>query len=200
MFAGVLPEDKFKLVKNYQARGHTVGMCGDGANDAPAPCQAQIGIAVSTATDVAKSAAGMVLTTPGLAGIVFAVEEGRIIFQRILTYTLNSITKKAVQALFIAVGLLMTGHAVLTPLLMALIMIVGDFLGMSLTTDNVRPSQHPNSWRVGRLTIAGVIMGLGELAYCVGALAIGRFVESYDVATLQTLCFVAVVCGDQATT
>ena len=145
VFAGVLPEDKFKLVKTYQGGGHTVGMCGDGANDAPALRQAQIGIAVSTATDVAKSAAGMVLTTPGLAGIVFAVKEGRIIFQRVLTYMLNSITKKIVQVLFIAAGLLMTGHAILTPLLMALIMIVGDFLGMALTTDNVRPSEHPNS-------------------------------------------------------
>ena len=94
VFAGVLPEDKYKLVKAFQKGGHTVGMCGDGANDAPALRQAQIGIAVSTATDVAKSAAGMVLTEPGLAGIVAAVKEGRMTFQRILTYTLNSITKK----------------------------------------------------------------------------------------------------------
>ena len=96
VFAGVLPEDKYKLVKAFQKGGHTVGMCGDGANDAPALRQAQIGIAVSTATDVAKSAAGMVLTEPGLAGIVAAVKEGRMTFQRILTYTLNSITKKIV--------------------------------------------------------------------------------------------------------
>ena len=71
-----------------------------------------MGIAVSTATDVAKSAAGMVLTEPGLAGIVAAVKEGRITFQRILSYTLNSITKKVVQVLFLAIGLLMTGHAI----------------------------------------------------------------------------------------
>ena len=147
VYAGVLPEDKFKLVKSYQTAGHIVGMCGDGANDAPALRQAQIGIAVSTATDVAKSAAGIVLTKPGLSGIVSAVKQGRLIFQRILTYTLNSINKKIVQVLFIAVGLLMTGHAILTPLLMALIMIIGDFLGMSLTTDNVRPSASPNTWR-----------------------------------------------------
>ena len=101
VFAGVLPEDKYKLVKAFQQGGHTVGMCGDGANDAPALRQAQIGIAVSTATDVAKSAAGMVLTEPGLAGIVAAVKEGRIIFQRILTYTLNSIIKKIVTVLFL---------------------------------------------------------------------------------------------------
>jgi H+-transporting ATPase len=65
VFAGVLPEDKFRLVKAFQNGGHTVGMCGDGANDAPALRQAQIGIAVSSATDVAKSAAGIVLTQPG---------------------------------------------------------------------------------------------------------------------------------------
>ena len=143
VFAGVLPEDKYKLVKAFQKGGHTVGMCGDGANDAPALRQAQMGIAVSTATDVAKSAAGMVLTEPGLAGIVAAVKEGRTTFQRILSYTLNSITKKTVQVLFLAIGLLMTGHAILTPLLMVLIMITGDFLGMSLTTDNVQPSAVP---------------------------------------------------------
>ncbi len=128
VFAGVLPEDKYKLVKAFQTGGHTVGMCGDGANDAPALRQAQIGIAVSTATDVAKSAAGVVLTEPGLTGIVAAVKEGRVAFQRILTYTLNSITKKAFQVLFLAIGLLMTGHAILTPLLMVVIMITGDFL------------------------------------------------------------------------
>ena len=164
VFAGVLPEDKYKLVKAFQKGGHTVGMCGDGANDAPALRQAQMGIAVSTATDVAKSAAGMVLTEPGLAGIVAAVREGRITFQRILSYTLNSITKKIVQVLFLAIGLLMTGHAILTPLLMVLIMITGDFLGMSLTTDNVRPSPAPNAWRIGNLTIAGVHHGRRRIA------------------------------------
>jgi H+-transporting ATPase len=80
VFAGVLPEDKFKLVKSFQKAGNIVGMCGDGANDAPALRQAQMGIAVSTATDVAKSAAGIVLTSPGLIGVVAAVKEGRITF------------------------------------------------------------------------------------------------------------------------
>jgi H+-transporting ATPase len=200
IFAGVLPEDKYKLVKAFQKDGHTVGMCGDGANDAPALRQAQIGIAVSTATDVAKSAAGMVLTEPGLAGIVAAVKEGRVTFQRILTYTLNSITKKTVQVLFLAVGLIMTGHAILTPLLMVLIMITGDFLGMSLTTDNVRPAPMPNTWQIGNLTIAGVAMGICELAFCTAILVFGVYWMAFDVATLQTLSFVVIVFGNQATT
>jgi H+-transporting ATPase len=200
VFAGVLPEDKYKLVKAFQKGGHTVGMCGDGANDAPALRQAQIGIAVSTATDVAKSAAGMVLTEPGLAGIVAAVREGRVIFQRILTYALNSITKKTFQALLLVAGLVMTGQAILTPLLMVLIMITGDFLGMSLTTDNVRPSPAPNVWRVGNLTIAGVVIGIGELVFCVSILAFGVLWMRFDIDALRTLTFVAVVFGNQATT
>jgi H+-transporting ATPase len=199
VFAGVLPEDKYKLVKAFQNGGHTVGMCGDGANDAPALRQAQMGIAVSTATDVAKSAAGMVLTEPGLAGIVAAVKEGRVTFQRILSYTLNSITKKTVQVLFLAIGLIMTGQAILTPLLMVLIMITGDFLGMSLTTDNVRPSPMPNAWRIGNLTVAGVIMGLGELVFCTSVLAFGAYRMGFDIGALRTLAFILIVFGNQAT-
>jgi len=200
VFAGVLPEDKYKLVKAFQKGGHTVGMCGDGANDAPALRQAQMGIAVSTATDVAKSAAGMVLTKPGLTGIVAAVKEGRMTFQRILSYTLNSITKKTLQVLFLVIGLIMTGHAILTPMLMVIIMITGDFLGMSLTTDNVRPSPAPNAWRIGNLTIAGVIVGLGELAFCVSVLSFGAYRMRLGIAALQTLAFIAIVFGNQATT
>jgi H+-transporting ATPase len=199
VFAGVLPEDKYKLVKAFQKGRHTVGMCGDGANDAPALRQAQIGIAVSTATDVAKSAAGMVLTKPGLVGIVAAVKEGRITFQRILTYTLNSIIKKIVTVLFLVLGLIMTGHAILSPLLMVIVMITGDFLSMSLTTDNVRPSPKPNAWHIGSLTMAGVLMGACLLAFCTGVLAVGKFELGLGTGALRTLTFVVLVFGGQAT-
>jgi H+-transporting ATPase len=200
VFAGVLPEGKYNLVQAFQKSGHIVGMCGDGANDAPALRQAQMGIAVSTATDVAKSAAGIVLTTPGLGGIVASVKEGRITFQRIFTYALNSVTKKTVQVLFLAVGLIMTGHAILTPMLMVIIMLTGDLLGMSLTTDNVRPSPVPNSWQIGKLTSAGVFIGVAELIFCTAILAIAKFHLGYRIETLQTLAFVLIVFGNQATT
>jgi H+-transporting ATPase len=199
VYAGVLPEDKFKLVKAFQKGGHIVGMCGDGANDAPALRQAQIGIAVSTATDVAKSAAGMVLTEAGLAGIVAAVKEGRIAFQRIQTFTLNSIVKKIVTVLFLIAGLVMTGQAILTPLLMIIVMVAGDFLAMSLTTDNVRPSPTPNAWHIGRLTLAGVILGVCLLAFCTGVLALGKFGLNLGIDALRTLAFIVLVFGGQAT-
>jgi H+-transporting ATPase len=200
VFAGILPEGKYNLVKEFQKTGHIVGMCGDGANDAPALRQAQMGIAVSTATDVAKSAAGIVLTNPGLGGIVASVKEGRITFQRILTYALNSVTKKVVQVLFLAVGLLMTGHAILTPMLMVIVMLTGDLLGMSLTTDNVRPSSTPNAWRIGALTTAGVFMGIAELIFCTAVLATAKFRLGLGVEALRTVAFVVIVFGNQATT
>ena len=200
VFAGILLEGKYDLVKAFQKNGHTVGMCGDGANDAPALRQAQIGIAVSTATDVAKSAAGVVLTEAGLGGIVAAVREGRITFQRILTYTLNSVMKKILQVLLLAVGLVMTGHAVLTPMLMVIVMITGDFLAMSLTTDRVRPSKMPNSWQIGRITGAGVILGMCFLAFSTAILAVGKFQLHLGIEALQTLSVVGIVFGSQATT
>ncbi len=198
VFAGVLPEDKYALVKAFQKAGNTVGMCGDGANDAPALRQAQFGIAVSTATDVAKSAAGIVLTEAGLSGIRTAVLAGRVAFQRILTYTLRSIVHKVRQVLFLAVGLVITGHAILTPMLMVISMVTGDFLAMSSTTDNVRPSPRPNSWRIGRLTRAGAVMGVVDLAFCVSVLAIGKYRLQFDIDTLRTLTLVTLVFSGQA--
>jgi H+-transporting ATPase len=200
VFASILPEGKFDLVKAFQKSGHTVGMCGDGANDAPALRQAQIGIAVSTATDVAKSAAGVVLTEAGLSGIVAAIKTGRVIFQRILSYTLRSTTKKIAQLLFLAIGLLMTGQAVLTPLLMVIVMITGDFLSMAFATDRVRPSETPNSWDIGKITAAGALLGFGFLVFCTAALAVGKYKMHMDIDHLRTFCVIAIVYGSQAIT
>jgi H+-transporting ATPase len=198
VFAGVLPEDKYALVQSLQKSGHVVGMCGDGANDAPALRQAQMGIAVFTATDVAKSAAGIVLTEPGLGGIVTAVQEGRTTFQRILTYTFRSIIHKIVQVLFLLAGLVISGTAVLTPLLMVMMMVAGDFFALSSATDNVRVSPSPNVWRIGNLTIAGIVLGFCDLGFCIASLAVGRFALGLENETLRTLTVVTLVYSGQA--
>ena len=199
VYAGVLPEDKYQLVQAFQKAGNVVGMCGDGVNDAPALRQAQMGIAVATATDVAKSAAGLVLTTSGLGGIVASVKEGRITFQRILSYTLNTMLKKFVVGLLLVVGLLMTGHAVLTPMMMVVLLVTGDFLAMSLTTDNVTPSPTPNVWRVDSITVAAGLTALCLLAFCSAALAYGFFILHFSPLELQTVAFVALAFGMQTT-
>jgi H+-transporting ATPase len=198
VFAGVLPADKYRLVKSLQRTGHIVGMCGDGANDAPALRQAQMGIAVSTATDVAKSSAGLVLTEPGLKGVVAAVNVGRATFQRILTYTLRTLIHKTNSVLFLALGLIMTGQAILTPMLMVLMMVLGDFLAMSTSTDNVRPSSTPSVWHIGPLTIAAVVMGIVDLLFCTAMLATGIFLLHLDTLSLRTLTVVILVFSGQA--
>jgi H+-transporting ATPase len=130
---------------------------------------------------------------------VAAVKEGRTTFQRILTYTLNSVMKKILQVLLLAVGLVMTGHAVLTPMLMVIVMITGDFLAMSLTTDRVQPSRMLNSWQIGRITGAGVILGICFLAFSTALVAVGKFELHLGIAALQTLSAVGIVFGSQAT-
>ncbi|PJR08813.1 divalent cation transporter [Sinorhizobium meliloti] len=198
VFARVVPEQKFGLVKALQRHGHVVGMCGDGVNDAPALRQAQIGIAVSTATDAAKAAAGMVMTEPGLAGVVFAVREGRIGFQRLLTYTFNMVVKKVEIVLFLAVGLGLTGHAVLTPALMVLMLMTNDFLAMSLTTDRASPAPLPSRWHMPNITAAGVALGVFKLGFSTTVLAFGKLWLELGPQELQTLAFVTLVFGAQA--
>jgi H+-transporting ATPase len=198
VFARVVPEEKYRLVKALQAHGHVVGMCGDGANDAPALRQAQIGIAVSSATDVAKAAAGMVLTEPGLGGIVFAVREGRIAFRRLLSYTLNMLVKKTEIVLFIAIGLILTGRAVMTPALMILMILTNDFLAMSLTTDRARAAPAPCRWQMHSIASAAIMLALCKLAFSTALLAFGKFQLGLAPDMLRTLAFVTLVFGNQA--
>ena len=158
-----------------------------------------MGIAVSTATDVAKSAASMVLTEPGLGGIVTAIKEGRSAFQRILTYTLNALARKFQLVLFLGAGLIITGHAVLTPMLMVLLLITLDFITMSLTTDRATPSPMPDAWRVHNITAAAAILGLLDLTFAVGVIAVGKNHLGLSVEELRTLAFVTIVFTSQAT-
>lgn len=199
VYAGVFPEDKFRLVMAFQRRGHAVGMCGDGANDAPALRQAQMGIAVSTATDVAKAATGIVLTDPGLGGIVTCIKEGRSAFQRVMTYTLSILVNKSANLLVLGAGLVMTGHAVLTPLLQAISMLAGDFVTMSRAADRVRPSAYPNTWRIRNLVLAAIPLGVFKLFNYVGVLAAGWFVLGLGPDEMRTFTFVMLVFGGQAT-
>jgi H+-transporting ATPase len=166
VYAGVFPEDKFRLVKAFQRQGHAVGMCGDGANDAPALRQAQMGIAVSSATDVAKSAAGLVLTQPGLRGILACIEEGRAAFQRVLAFTLSMLVNKAVTRIVMGGGLVMTGHAVMTPLLQALWMLGSDIPMMARAADRAKPTPLPQRLANPRVDPGGAAAWSSEAGLC----------------------------------
>jgi H+-transporting ATPase len=198
VFAGVFPEDKFKLVRGFQRTGAVVGMSGDGVNDAPALRQAEAGIAVANATDVAKAAAAIVLTTPGLGGVLPAIATSRRIFQRTLTYTLNTLSKKIELMLLLTAGFLLTGHKPLTPLLMVLIIFLNDFLTMALTTDHMSISAQPNPWRTKPIVIAGVLLGLLRLVFTFSVFACGCYALHFDTPHLQSLTFATIILGSQA--
>jgi len=150
IFAGVYPEDKFQLVRALQQSGHVIGMTGDGVNDAPALKQAEVGIAAANGTDVAKSAASLVLTSPGLSDIVASVETSRRIYQRMLTYTLNKIIKPVEIGFFLSLGVLLTRECIITLPLIVLLLFTNDFVTMSIATDHVSFSSTPDRWRIGR--------------------------------------------------
>jgi plasma-membrane proton-efflux P-type ATPase len=159
-FAEVYPEDKYLVVKNMQAAGHVTGMTGDGVNDAPALRQAEVGIAVSTATDVAKGAASVVLTEPGLTNIVALVKQGRSIYQRILTWIINKISRTILKAAFVAIAYVVTGKFVVSAFAMLLLVFMTDFAKIALATDNVRSSKSPETWNIGGYITVSIVLGV----------------------------------------
>jgi len=199
VYAEVLPEEKFRLVKKLQQAGQVVGMTGDGVNDAPALKQAEVGVAVSNATDVAKAAASLVLTAPGLSNLVAAIETSRSIYQRMLTYTLNKIIKTIEIVFFLSLGLILFRTFVTTPLLMILLIFTNDFVTMSISTDHVKPSPQPNRWDVRSIVWGAVLIALPILALSFAIFWYGHFTLQLPLANLQTLLFVMLVYSGQST-
>jgi H+-transporting ATPase len=163
-FAEIYPEDKFLVVQHLQAAGHVTGMTGDGVNDAPALRQAEVGIAVSTATDVAKAAASVVLTDPGLTNIIGLVQQGRAIYQRILTWVINKISRTILKAAFVTIAFVVTGKFVVSAFAMLLLVFLTDFAKVSLATDNVRSSKKPETWAIGGFVTVSVALGVAMVA------------------------------------
>ncbi len=192
VYAGVFPADKFHLVQGLQKKGRIVGMTGDGVNDAPALKQAEMGVAVESATDVAKAAASLVLTAPGLQGVLDAVVTGRRVYQRMLTYTLNKIVKVFQVALFLSLGFLLFRSFVVTPLLVLLLLFANDFVTMSLAEDNVRPSPKPDRWDIHTLVFSSLVVAFAWLIYIFAVYGVGRSL-GLPLASVQTLDFLGLV-------
>ena len=190
-FAEVFPEDKYNVVKSLQAADHVVGMTGDGVNDAPALRQAEVGIAVSNATDVAKGAASVVLTTDGLKEIIDLVRGGRAIYQRVLTWIVNKVSRTILKAGFVVIAFLVTGKFVISALGMILVVFMTDFVKIALSTDRVRPSQKPETWNIGPLVVLAAVLGVSMLIEALALLAFAwhRFGLAEDAGRLQTFTF-----------
>lgn len=192
-FAEIYPEDKYKIVKLLQSKGHVIGMTGDGINDAPALKQAEMGIAVSESTDIAKASASMVLLEEGINVVIDAIKTSRKIYQRMLTWVINKITKTIQFIGILMVGFFWFQDMVISLLGMVLLVFVNDFISMSLSTDNVKHTTNPNAWNIKNITISSSIIGALLVVQGVLAICIGSFFFQLDFEKITSFILLVVI-------
>jgi H+-transporting ATPase len=194
-FAQVFPEHKFHIVEVLQKRGHIVGMTGDGVNDAPALKKADCGIAVSDATDAARAAAAIVLTTPGLSVIIDAIKESRRIFQRMTSYAIYRIAETLAILSLMTLSILIFNFYPITAVMIVILALLNDGAILSIAYDNVHYSNQPETWNMRLvLSIASVVSVIGLLD-AFGLFYLGERVFHLDRAIIQTLMYLKLSVG-----
>ena len=188
-FAQVFPEHKFDIVEVLQRRGHIVGMTGDGVNDAPALKQADVGIAVSGATDAARAAAALVLTAPGLSVIVESVEEARKIFERMNSYAIYRITETIRIMFFVVLAMLAFNFYPITAIMIILVAFFNDLPIMAIAFDNTWLERKPVRWDMRRVLSVSTVLGLIGVIETFGILLIAMRWMDLSMAQLQTFIF-----------
>ncbi|MEA9390110.1 plasma-membrane proton-efflux P-type ATPase [Acerihabitans sp. TG2] len=188
-FAQVFPEHKFHIIDVLQQHGHIVGMTGDGVNDAPALKKSDCGIAVSSATDAARAAASIVLTTPGLSVIIDAIKESRRIFQRMNSYAIYRIAETLRVLLFMTLAILVFNFYPLTAVMIVMLALLNDGAILSIAYDNVQYKNQPESWDMRSvLGIATVLGVVGPIA-AFGLFYLADRVFMFDRSHVQTLMY-----------
>jgi H+-transporting ATPase len=198
-FAQVFPEHKFDIVRAIQHRGHIVGMTGDGVNDAPALKQADVGIAVSGATDAARAAAALVLTAPGLSVIVHAVESARRIFERMNSYAIYRITETIRIMLFMVSAMLVFNFYPITALMIILLAILNDLPILTIAYDNTWLDPTPVKWNMKRVLTTASVLGTIGVFETFGLMYLAKVVFGIDIAQLQSLIFLKLVVAGHLT-
>jgi H+-transporting ATPase len=188
-FAQVFPEHKFDIVSLLQKHGHIVGMTGDGVNDAPALKKADAGIAVSGATDAARTAADIALLTPGLSVIIDAIKESRRIFQRMNSYATYRIAETIRVLLFMTLSILIFNFYPVTAVMIILLALLNDGAILSIAYDRVVPADQPEKWRMPNVLGLASILGVIGLFASFGLFYLGDRVFHIDRAMLQTLIY-----------
>ncbi len=188
-FAEVFPEHKYGIVRALQAANHITGMTGDGVNDAPALKQADIGIAVSGATDAARAAADLILTMPGLSVIIKAVAEARKIFERMNSYAMYRIIETIRIMFFVVLAMSIYNFYPITALMIILLAFFNDVPIMAIAYDNTFLSKKPNKWEMSKILSISTVLGLIGVAETFGILLIAKEYLHMDIKHIQTLVF-----------
>ena len=188
-FAQVFPEHKYRIVQLLQEKGHIVGMTGDGVNDVPALKKADAGIAVSGATDAAKSAADVVLTKPGLSVIIDAIKESRKIFQRMNNYSIYRIAETIRVLIFLTLAILIFDFYPLTAVMIVILALLNDIPIMMIAYDNVKIQEKPVRWNMRDVLVVSSLLGITGVFSSFFLFLIGLRVFNLDISTLQTLIF-----------
>jgi len=185
-FAQVFPEHKYRIVRLLQARGHIVGMTGDGVNDAPALKQADAGIAVAGATDAARAAADVVLLAPGLSVIVAAIRQAREIFARMTSYATYRIAETIRVLLLITLAIVIMNFFPVTAVMIVFLALLNDGAILAIAYDNVRGSATPAAWDMRGVLILATALGLMGVAetFLLLALAENVFGLHHGIRTL----------------
>ncbi len=188
-FAQVFPEHKFHIVDVLQKRGHIVGMTGDGVNDAPALKKADCGIAVSGATDAARAAADIVLTTPGLSVIIDAIKESRKIFQRMNSYAMYRIAETLRVLLFMTLAILVFNFYPVTAIMIVMIALLNDGAILSIAYDNVHYKDQPEAWNMRLVLGISTVLGVVGPIATFGLFLLGDRVFHLGHPQLQTMMY-----------
>ena len=188
-FAQVFPEHKYGIVKALQDAGHRVAMTGDGVNDAPALKQADVGIAVSGATDAARAAAALILTAPGLSTIVKAVEEARRIFERMNSYAIYRITETIRIMVFVVAAMLAYNFYPITAVMIILLAFFNDVPIMTIAYDRTAVDPQPVRWDMRRVITVSTVLGLIGVGETLLLLWFAHDVMKLDMGSIQTFIF-----------
>jgi len=188
-FAQVFPEHKYRIVQALQSRGHLVGMTGDGVNDAPALKQADVGIAVSGATDAARAAADLVLTEPGLSVIVRAVEEARRIFERMNSYAIYRIVETIRIMFFVVLAMVVYNFYPITAIMIILLAFFNDVPIMAIAFDNTLVDPDPVRWNMRRIITVSTVLGLIGVGESFLILIMAKNWLGLDLVQIQTFIF-----------
>ncbi len=198
-FSEVFPEHKYKIVQQLQSRGHIVAMTGDGVNDAPALKQADVGIAVSGATDAARAAADVVLTQPGLSVITQAMEEARKIFERMTSYAIFRISETIRVLLFMTLSILVFNFYPVTAIMIVLLAIMNDFPIMMIAYDNAPVAKKPVRWDLHRVLILSIVLGFLGVVSTFGLFWICEEYMNLPRNEIQTLIFLKLLVAGHLT-